>query len=85
MKLEKELPLAIIRIEALKKRCDVIAYRENLRIHGEYKDFTTRFINDIKAAVLKSDEVCAWYEKYQCNDTHITSLMKEACKQTGIL
>ena len=85
LKLEKELPNVIKRIEMLKSKTDVIAYRERLKAKGNYKDFTTRFVNDIKYAILTPSEVCEWYDKYQCNDKHITSLMLVACKQTNII
>ena len=85
LKLEKELPNAIERIEILKSKTDVIAYREKLKAKGNYKDFTTRFVNDIKYAILTPSELCEWYDKYQCTDKHITSLMVTACKQTNII
>ena len=56
-----------------------------VRAKGTYKDFTTRFVNDIKYAILTSSELCKWYDKYQCTDKHITSLMIAACKQTNII
>ena len=85
LKLEKELPNVIERIEILKSKTDVIAYREKLKTKGNYKDFTTRFVNDIKYAILTPSELCEWYDKYQCTDKHITSLMVTACKQTNII
>ena len=85
LKLEKELPNVIERIEILKSKTDVIAYREKLKAKGNYKDFTTRFVNDIKYAILTPSELCEWYDKYQCTDKHITSLMITACKQTNII
>ena len=85
LKLEKELPNVIERIKILKSKTDVIAYREKLKAKGNYKDFTTRFVNDIKYAILTPSELCEWYDKYQCTDKHITSLMVTACKQTNII
>ena len=85
LKLEKELPNVIERIEILKSKTNVIAYREQLKAKGNYKDFTTRFVNDIKYAILTPSELCEWYDKYQCTDKHITSLMVTACKQTNII
>ena len=85
LKLEKELPNVIERIEILKSKTDVIAYCEKLKAKGNYKDFTTRFVNDIKYAILTPSELCEWYDKYQCTDKHITSLMVTACKQTNII
>lgn len=85
LKLEKELPNVIERIEILKNKTNVIAYREELRVRGTYKDFNVRFVNAIKCAILSPNEVCEWYDKYQCTDKHITSLMLTACKQTDII
>lgn len=85
LKLEKELPNVIERIEILKSKTDIIAYREKLKASGKYNNFTVRFVNDIKYAILSPAEVCAWYDKYQCTDKHITSLMVTACKQTNII
>lgn len=85
LKLEKELPNVIERIEILKSKTDVIAYREKLKASGKYNNFTVRFVNDIKYAILTPSELCEWYDKYQCTDKHITSLMLVACKQTNII
>ena len=79
------MPNVIERIEILKSKTDVIAYRKKLKAKGNYKDFTTRFVNDIKYAILTPSELCEWYDKYQCTDKHITSLMVTACKQTNII
>ena len=85
LKLEKELPNVIERIEILKSKTDVIAYREKLKASGKYNNFTVRFANDIKYAILTPNELCEWYDKYQCTDKHITNLMVTACKQTNII
>ena len=85
LKLEKELPNVIERIEILKSKTDVIAYREKLKASGKYNNFAVRFVNDIKYAILTPSELCEWYDKYQCTDKHITSLMVTACKQTNII
>ena len=85
MKLQSELNNTIARIEELKTKVDVLSYRESLRRLGNYKDFTVRFVNDVKTAIFTIDEICDMYDKYNCNDTHITSLMKTACKRAGII
>ena len=85
MKLQNELEATIERIEALKEQTDVLAYREQLRRLGHYKDFEVRFVNDIKTAIFTIDEICDMYDKYQCNDTHMTSLMRVACKKTNLI
>lgn len=85
MKLKTLLPLAIKRIEMLKQNCDVIEYREKLRKSGNYNKFDVRFAWDVGHAVFTTKEICNWYDEYKCNDDHITSLFKLACKKTNIL
>ena len=85
MKLKAILPVAVKRIEVLKQNCDVIKYREKLRKSGNYNRFDVRFSWDVGHAVFTTKEICSWYEKYQCNDEHITSLFKAACRKTGLL
>lgn len=85
LKLGKELPKVVERIEILKSKTDVIAYREKLKASGKYNNYTVRFVNDVKYAILSPGEVCEWYDKYHCTDKHITSLMIAACKQTNII
>ncbi len=85
LKLEKELPKVVERIEMLKSKTDVIAYREKLKASGKYNNFTVRFVNDVKYAILSPAELCEWSDKYHCTDKHITSLMLTACKQTNII
>ena len=85
MKLKTLLPIAIKRIEELKKHSNVIEYRENLRKSGNYNQFDVRFAWDIGHAVFTTKEICNWYEEYKCHDEHITSLFKLACRKTDIL
>ena len=85
MKLKTLLPIAIKRIEELKKHSNVIEYRENLRKSGNYNKFDVRFAWDIGHAVFTTKEICNWYEEYNCHDEHITSLFKLACRKTDIL
>ena len=85
MKLKNILPIAIQRFEELKKHSNVIEYRENLRKSGNYNQFDVRFAWDVGHAVFTTKEICNWYEDYDCNDEHITSLFKAACRKTGLL
>ena len=85
MKLKALLPLAIKRIEMLKKHSNVIEYREKLRKSGNYNKFDVRFAWDIGHAVFTTKEICNWYDEYKCNDDHITSLFKLACRKTELL
>ena len=85
MKLKNLLPIAIKRIEELKKHSNVIEYREKLRKSGNYNKFDVRFAWDVGHAVFTTKEICNWYDEYKCNDDHITSLFKQACIKTGLL
>ena len=85
MKLKNILPIAIKRFEELKKHSNVIEYREKLRKSGNYNKFDVRFAWDVGRTVFTTKEICSWYEDYDCNDDHITSLFKTACKKTGLL
>ena len=85
LKLEKELPEVVARLEVLKKHSNVIEYREKLKASGNYNKFEVRFAWEVCHAVFSTKEVCSWYDKYGCNDDHITSLFKVACRKTGLL
>lgn len=85
LKLEKELPEVIKRLEVLKQHSNVIEYREKLKASGNYNKFEVRFVWDVCNAIFTTEEVCSWYDKYNCHDNHITSLFKAACRKTGLL
>lgn len=76
------------RVEILANRTDLEAYAKQLKESGNYKNFSVRLVNDIKYATFRSSEVCSWYEKYNCNDDHVTSLflsvVKEYCKRHSL-
>lgn len=48
---------------------------------GKYKNLTVRIVNDIKYAVFSPATICEWYDKYNCNDTHITTLFKKVVRE----
>ena len=85
LKLEKELPEVVARLEVLKKHSNVLEYKEKLKASGNYNCFEVRFAWEVCHAAFSTKEVCSWYDKYDCNDNHITSLFKAACKKTGLL
>ena len=85
LKLEKELPEVVARLEKLKKNSNVIEYREKLKASGNYNKFEVRFAWEVGHAICSTKEICKWYDEYHCNDEHITSLFKAACKKTGLL
>ena len=77
MKLRAELdPL----VEKFKQIKGLEEYAETLKKSGNYRDFETRLAWDCLHAVVSSSTICEWYEKYGCNDDHITTLVKTALK-----
>ena len=79
MKLRQEYEGIRAKVENL-DRVTVLAYKESLLKSGEYRSFETRFVWGILHAVVLPAVVCSWYEKYECNDSHITTLMIKICK-----
>lgn len=60
-------------------------YGRQLRKKGGYRDYETRFARDVLRKVVTTFEICDWYDRYDCNDRHITSLAIAACKKAGVL
>lgn len=78
MKLKAELSEVIKRFESIKDQ--IPEYSIQLKNKGGYKDFETRLAWDCLHFTFKDNEICEWYKKYDCNDTHITTLAKTALK-----
>ena len=85
LKLEKELPEVVKRLEVLKQHSNVLEYKEKLKASGKYKNFEVRFAWEFCRIGISTKEICKWYDEYACNDNHITSLFKAACRKTGLL
>lgn len=77
MKLAPELDYVVKKFKQIRNLED---YAENLRLSGNYNDFETRLAWDCLRATVPSIVICSWYEKYDCNDNHITTLAKTALK-----
>lgn len=60
-------------------------YAAYLKSHGEYKDYSTRLAWDCLHTAYTPDDICEWYNKYGCVDTHITTAAKAALRNLGIL
>lgn len=56
-------------------------YAENLKKSGEYDDFETRLAWDCLRMSVPTETVCNWYDKYECTDAHITTLVKTALRK----
>lgn len=57
-------------------------YTKHIIEQGDYKDLGTRIAHDVKSAVIPASEICRWYDKYDCNDTHVTTLFKKVLKES---
>lgn len=62
----------------------IIKYGITLSNSGNYKDFAIRFMFDVLKWLRNTAMICEWYEKYNCNDTHIESLLVKAFKEVNI-
>lgn len=77
MKLAPELDFVV---EKFKQIRNLESYAEELKKSGNYNDFEARLAWDCLRLTVPSSTICEWYEKYNCNDTHITTLAKTALK-----
>ena len=77
MKLAAELDYVVEKFKQIKS---LEEYAENLKKSGHYNDFETRLAWDCLRATVPVEVRYSWYEKYGCNDEHITTLAKKALK-----
>lgn len=81
MKLQNELQPILDKINALEGFQDSLnKYAKNLKESGNYKNFENRLANDLLRNFVSSATICEWYKKYNCDDTHVTSLAKKILK-----
>lgn len=55
-------------------------YASKIYKEKNYKDFRTRISNDLKFAVAPPHYICDLYDKYGCNDMHVTTLFAQVIK-----
>ena len=60
---------------------NLLDYIEVVQKEGNYKNLTVRAVNDIKNILFSSKEICSWYDEYNCNDNHITTLFKKVVRE----
>jgi len=77
MKLAPELDFVVEKFKQIKNLDNYAAILEEV---GGFNNFETRLAWDCLHATIPSSTVCEWYEKYDCNDNHITTLVKTALK-----
>lgn len=61
---------------------NVTNHAKELKKVGGYKDFNTRLAWDVMNATIITNEL---YGKYNCNDSHITTLGIKALKDLNII
>ena len=81
MKLKAIYDEAEKRVVSRLEEAVLIEHIEALVKSGKYKDLTIRIPWDIINAGFSAREVCSWYEKYDCNDNHITTLFRQIIKR----
>ena len=77
MKLAAELDFVVEKFKQIK---NLEEYTTKLKEYGKYKDFETRLAWDCLRKTVSTDTICEWYDKYNCNDEHITTLVKKALR-----
>lgn len=82
MKLKSEIPYVRERFGKIK---NLQEYAASLKANGNYKDFGTRLAWDCIHCSIPSETVCGWYDKYNCNDDHITTLAKAVLREMEVL
>ena len=60
-------------------------YAPALKASGKYNNFETRLTWDCLGAFIGTETICEWYEKYDCHDSHITTLGKKVLKELNII
>jgi hypothetical protein len=60
---------------------NLLDYIEVVQKEGNYKNLMVRTVNDIKYALFSPQEICSWYDEYNCNDSHITTLFKKVVRE----
>lgn len=60
-------------------------YASKLKASGNYQDFEKRLTFDCLRAFVGVATMCDWYEKYNCNDSHIYTVGRKALKELEII
>lgn len=84
MKLQNELNNTIKKIESLGVQ-EILDYKEKLIASKDFKVLNTRLAFDVLNAIYSSNEIINLYNKYNCNDKHLETLMLKALKQLNII
>ena len=82
LKLQPELESVTAKFAANKGA--ILDWAKQLRESGDYNDFETRLAAECKYMLIGVPTVCEWYDKYDCNDSHVNNLIKIALRNAGI-
>ena len=77
LKLADELDFVVERFKQIR---NLEYYAAQLKKRGGYNDFETRLAWNCLRMTIPSSTIYEWYEKYNCTDDHITTLVKKALK-----
>ncbi len=59
---------------------NLLEYSKKTEQSGHYNNLCIRIVNDIKYCISPKI-ICSLYDKYNCNDEHITTLFKAITKE----
>lgn len=85
MILQKEVPYVMGKMKELSETHDLVKYISDVRESGNYKVLKNRIACDLIRAACGSTYLCELYDKYGCNDSHITALALRCMKDVGII
>lgn len=85
MKLGKEIPYVTEKMRELSSTYDLVKYVEDVRESGNYKVLKNRVASDLIRAACGSTYLCGLYDKYGCDDSHITTLALRCMKDVEIV
>lgn len=86
MKLKEVYQPVLNRFKELKetRRETLLEHINKVKSSHEYCNLETRIAYDCGKTCFTPSEICNWYEKYRCDDTHIKTLFVKALKESGI-
>jgi len=88
MKLQNEIDFAVTKVDQFIQRNGiekVKSYMLDVYNSKDYKNFDVRISNDIIKGVLGIRYICDMYDKYKCNDQHITTFAIAVMKKANLL
>ena len=59
----------------------LIDYINTIVEGNNYKNLSTRVASGVQMVTFSPAEICDWYDKYNCNDSHITTLFKKVIRE----